>query len=80
MKKIFHSEEEEELAQAAQRALGALSLDVFKARLDGALKPALLHDELAHSRRLELDDLQFPFNPRHSVIFQQLKKNQNPRD
>ena len=43
------------LAQVAQRAVDAPSLEVFKARLDGALGPDLVGGSPVHSTGLELD-------------------------
>ena len=43
------------LAQVAQRAMDAPSLEVFKARLDGALGPDLVVGSPVHSTGLELD-------------------------
>jgi len=37
LKKVLYTEGSETLAQASQRAVGAPSLEVLKARLDGAL-------------------------------------------
>jgi len=47
----------------------APSLEVFKARLDGALSNLVYWKVLLHvAGGLELDDLMVPFNPNHSMI------------
>ena len=55
--RILYSEGSETLAQASQRAVGAPSLEVLKARLNGALGSLIQWLAPAHSRGLELDDL-----------------------
>ena len=53
--------------------MDAPSLEAFKSRLVGALSNQLVGSVPAHSRRLELDDLKGPFQPKQT-FYKNIKK------
>jgi len=54
--------------KAAQRAVGAPSLEELEARLDGPGQPELVGGSPAHGRGSELRGLKLPSNLSHSIV------------